>query len=51
MPTLTMHSKNKNYYSHCPLKKRPVFMVKEGKVDLFREIFFDELENMCVELK
>lgn len=30
MPT-TMHSKNKNYYSHCPLKKRPIFVVKEGK--------------------
>ncbi|KAG5677070.1 hypothetical protein PVAND_006854 [Polypedilum vanderplanki] len=29
MPTLTMHSKNKNYYSHCPLKKRPIFIVKE----------------------
>ncbi|CAO1349341.1 unnamed protein product, partial [Diamesa hyperborea] len=27
MPTTIMH--NKNYYSHCPLKKRPVFIVKE----------------------
>jgi hypothetical protein len=39
MPT-TMHSKNKNYYSHCPLKKRPVFIVKEGIYCRLMKIYY-----------
>lgn len=42
-----MHSKNKNYYSHCPLKKRPVFIVKEGIYDL--TVFNENL--LCVRVR
>lgn len=38
-----MHSKNKNYYSHCPLKKRPVFIVKEG---IYAQSFDENLSRV-----
>ena len=40
MPTSIMQ---KNY-SHCPLKKRPVFIVKEGKYQIHM-IFLNKKKN------
>lgn len=45
MPT-TMHSKNKNYYSHCPLKKRPVFIVKEGIYCRLMKIYLKKILSL-----